>query len=640
MLLRRTTLVVLMSLVCATSAPPAGAQCAFEWKPGLPGMNASVEALTAYTGKLIAAGLFDTAGGNPVGHVAQWDGSSWSAVGTGIDDNVIALTVYNGNLIAGGRFITTGDGPAIHVAQWDADQWSPLGGGVGNPTINEAVFALAVYDDKLIAGGYFGPSYIAQWDGTSWSPLGTGMDARVDALMVNDGKLIAGGQFTTAGGMPAIHIAQWDGYSWSALGSGLASQWGGGDVLSLGVYDGKLIAGGRFSTTGGPSDHIGQWNGLSWSPVGAGLADAPCALTVYNGNLIAAGWNRIAQWDGGSWSFLGAGLNDLARALTVYDGHLIAGGYFTTAGGPPENPSARWARWGSENQPPTAVAGDDQAIHAGHWVFLDGSASFDDNTENLGYAWALTQKPVGSTAELMGADTATPTFFADLPETYELSLVVTDECGVSGEPDTVTISSQNVAPTANAGADVGTYLGETVQLDGAGSVDPDNDQLAYAWAIAVRPDGSTAPLDDTSSPTPTLTPDLPGQYTVQLVVNDGFADSPADQVVIAVVTPEEFAETTTMEGLNLVVELPPTTVTTTGNQTAMGNFHTQAIAALQAGDVQEAINKLNKAISRTDGCVLRGAPDGSGPGRDWITDCAAQEELYWLLMDALDAISP
>jgi hypothetical protein len=83
-------------------------------------------------------------------------------------------------------------------------------------------------------------------------------------------------------------------------------------------------------------------------------------------------------------------------------------------------------------------------------------------------------------------------------------------------------------------------------------------------------------------------------------------------------------------------------VTTKGNQTALGNFLTQAIAALQEEppDIDQAISKLDQAIARTDGCVLRGEPDGAGPGRDWITDCVDQESVYWLLKNALDAISP
>ena len=37
-----------------------------------------------------------------------------------------------------------------------------------------------------------------------------------------------------------------------------------------------------------------------------------------------------------------------------------------------------------------------------------------------------------------------------------------------------------------------------------------------------------------------------------------------------------------------------------------------ALVAIQAGDIAEAVNKLEKALARTDGCVLRGSPDGNG----------------------------
>ena len=64
-------------------------------------------------------------------------------------------------------------------------------------------------------------------------------------------------------------------------------------------------------------------------------------------------------------------------------------------------------------------------------------------------------------------------------------------------------------------------------------------------------------------------------------------------------------------------ELPPESVTTKGNQRALGHFITQAREALDADDTEEALNKIEKALSRTDGCVLRGEVDGNGPGRDW-----------------------
>jgi len=52
--------------------------------PSLPGVDGSVQALTVFDGKLIAGGGFTIAGGVTVNFIAAWDGSSWSALGSGM----------------------------------------------------------------------------------------------------------------------------------------------------------------------------------------------------------------------------------------------------------------------------------------------------------------------------------------------------------------------------------------------------------------------------------------------------------------------------------------------------------------------------------------------------------------------------
>ena len=101
------------------------------------------------------------------------------------------------------------------------------------------------------------------------------------------------------------------------------------------------------------------------------------------------------------------------------------------------------------NLPPTADAGADQSLRAGDTVNLDGSGSSDDNTapEALAYSWSFSLKPGGSMATLSGADTATPSFVADLAGSYVVELVVTDEGGLPSPPDSVIISSDNLAPS-------------------------------------------------------------------------------------------------------------------------------------------------------------------------------------------------
>jgi hypothetical protein len=293
----------------------------------IPGVNGVVNAATIYNGKLIVGGIFNFAGCITVSNIASWDGSSWSPLGTGMDNGVCALTVYDGKLIAGGYFVTAGGVVVNHIAAWDGSNWEPLGLGA-----NVVVYALTVYDGKLIAGGLTTTGGgVASWDGISWSPLGSGMEGgthsypdiypSVLALCVYDGKLIAGGNFTTAGGVAANQIAAWDGSNWSPLGSGMSED-NHPAVLALTVYDGKLIAGGNFTTAGGvAANQIAAWDGSNWSPLGLGLCCNDSydvyALVEYNGNLIAGGKffladgesaNYIAAWDGTSWSPLGSGM--------------------------------------------------------------------------------------------------------------------------------------------------------------------------------------------------------------------------------------------------------------------------------------------------------------------------------------------
>ena len=293
------------------------------------------------------------------------------------------------------------------------------------------------------------------------------------------------------------------------------------------------------------------------------------------------------------------------------------------------------------DDPPTADAGEDQAIRAGDTVFLDGSASFDDNTAsvNLGYQWTLDTAPAGSTATLIGSMTATPSFTADLSGTYTVTLVVTDAANQTSAPDSVVVSSDNLTPTAVAGPDQLAIVGNTVLLDGSGSSDPENDPLGYSWAITGSPAGSTATLSGSDSATPTLVPDVEGLYDIRLVVSDLLGPGAPDTVTINAVVPEGFAEIIIVESGQVVADLDPTDVTSVGNQNAVGNFLSQAMTAIDSGDIAKAIRKLEEAISRTDGCSLRGAPDGNGPGRDWVTSCPEQVPLYDSLNSALSALT-
>jgi len=83
----------------------------------------------------------------------------------------------------------------------------------------------------------------------------------------------------------------------------------------------------------------------------------------------------------------------------------------------------------------------------------------------------------------------------------------------------------NNPPEADAGLDQTVAIGDTVLLDGSGSSDADGDPLTYQWSLATVPTGSSASLSDPASVNPTFVADVSGEYIVELVVNDGTADS-------------------------------------------------------------------------------------------------------------------
>ncbi|MSR64037.1 MAG: hypothetical protein EXS08_16565 [Planctomycetes bacterium] len=193
----------------ASRVPPLqlalGSTCSPSWLPTFgeqPATDGEVSALAVYDDgggpALYAAGKFLTAGSASAIRIAKWDGSSWSALGSGVDGMVETLAVYDDGLgpalYAGGHFTIAGGTFASGIARWDGTSWSALGGGVTGGSAS--VYDLAVYDDgsgpALYVGGFFsmaGPiaaRYIAKWDGSSWAALGSGMNSYVYALAVYD----------------------------------------------------------------------------------------------------------------------------------------------------------------------------------------------------------------------------------------------------------------------------------------------------------------------------------------------------------------------------------------------------------------------------------------------------------------------
>src|SRR5262249_29084484 len=97
---------------------------------GFPGANDYVYATVADgSGNLYIGGDFGLVGGAFAYHIAKWDGSHWTALGSGMSATVRALAVSGSDVYAGGDFwwATNSDGVVVKVnfvAKWNGSNWS------------------------------------------------------------------------------------------------------------------------------------------------------------------------------------------------------------------------------------------------------------------------------------------------------------------------------------------------------------------------------------------------------------------------------------------------------------------------------------------------------------------------------------
>ena len=328
---------------------------------GVRGTAANVASMGVFGGELYVGGGFDTAGSVESFNLAKWNGTTWSVGNSGLTIStafgVSAMTNFNTQLIAGGTSFASG--ASQDVATWNGTTWGPLTTGIyGSGYLN----CLAVFNGELYVGGSFvkaggvTASNIAKWNGSSWSAVGTGTNGEVFALGVCNNALYIGGSFTSAGGTASPCIAKWNGTSYSAMSTGAT----GGNVYAFATIGTDLYVGGDFTSIGtiGTPKGVVKWNGSAFSALGSGVIGSlnvgtVFALTVYNGNLIAGGsfsssglssFDGVAKWNGSTWLALGSGddASGSVRALCVYNSSLYMGGDFISAGGNSVNHIAKW----------------------------------------------------------------------------------------------------------------------------------------------------------------------------------------------------------------------------------------------------------------------------------------------------------
>ncbi|WP_372948460.1 Ig-like domain-containing protein [Mariniphaga sp.] len=172
-------------------------------------------------------------------------------------------------------------------------------------------------------------------------------------------------------------------------------------------------------------------------------------------------------------------------------------------------------------------------------VAAPGHLSNDTDADGDPISWLSFVTPENGTLSGAATDgqfsyTPDPGFFGI--ETIPITVI--DGNGNSAQGLIAIAVLKNNPPIADAGEDQTVLMTQIVTLDGTGSTDPDNNTLNYSWMFATTdagdpiPAGSTAVLSNAETATPSFVADLPGVYSVKLIVNDGLADSEPDYVIV------------------------------------------------------------------------------------------------------------
>lgn len=351
---------------------------------------------------------------------------------------VYALTVFDDGtgprLVAGGAFTKSGATDVVNVARWNGTEWSAMGSGIpSTPGFVGIVQGLASFHDGLNAPNatLYAMSKntslpgLARFDGAEWRPVGNivGISLRC-GLVWDDGSgeaLWVGGASIKNGSEDLGPLARFDGKTWSAPREHPSSE-----VYAMTVLKEPGEARGKLVVAGGPMsmrtwNHVAAWDGVAWSDFHDSFNGLCYALTtvydpsvgrdvlVVGGSFTSNGstsMNGVAAWNGHAWWALGAGtwgsypkpdnppidsrgvrtlLNAPASAIVPDEAGLtlvVGGAFFWSGGG--DGGLARWnmCSISADLNGDGTVNGVDLGLLLGSWGPCDGCAA-DLNQDGL-----------------------------------------------------------------------------------------------------------------------------------------------------------------------------------------------------------------------------------------------------------------
>jgi hypothetical protein len=238
-----------------------------------------------------------------------------SGFGLPVPDNAVLALFVSGNvLVAGGYFERIGDLDVPGLAAWDGLRWSKLGDFPG-----EYVTDLAPYPGGFVAiGGQGIGATVWHWTGATWETWTESSGYPFIEALAVEGTSVAIATVTSTDTGERSRVELHTPNGWTTLGGDFDER-----VLALCWYAGSLYAAGMFEQVGGvETPRIARWDGAAWQPLAQSIPhnlhgqDWVRSLAVYRGELVAAGsigYNLdpsqiqfFTRWNGSRWAPLGS----------------------------------------------------------------------------------------------------------------------------------------------------------------------------------------------------------------------------------------------------------------------------------------------------------------------------------------------
>lgn len=205
------------------------------------GTNGAVtELLRLQNGDLIVAGEFSDAGGTILTRVARWNGTTYSAMGSGVDGAATSAVEFNGDIYLGGTF----NSGAADLARWTGSAWVYSAAFASKYAyVSELHVSSGVLHAAGSMTGFTGTSYgVKRLVNGNWESVGQELNGEIKAVETVGGVLVCGGAFTGnyfAQDTTLMHVAALIGNTWVDFAGGL-----NGTVRDLLVHQGYLYAAG------------------------------------------------------------------------------------------------------------------------------------------------------------------------------------------------------------------------------------------------------------------------------------------------------------------------------------------------------------------------------------------------------------